>query len=65
MSEPEVFFGRAPVRMVTVRDTAGRLAALARAAADVREAGSVAELACHEAAEFGVDVELATEVAPR
>ena len=50
---------RADVARVVVRDTAERLAALAEAEGDVREAGRVADLVREEAAEFAVEVELA------
>jgi len=50
---------RAEVRLAVVRDTPERLAALAAAEGDVRVAGSIAELATEEAAEFSVKVELA------
>ncbi len=50
---------RADVARVLVRDTAERLAALFPAAADVREAGRVTELATEEADAFSVEVVLA------
>ncbi len=50
---------RADVRRVVVRDTPERLAALALAAEDVREAGRVEALETVEAETFSVDVELA------
>jgi valyl-tRNA synthetase len=50
---------RAEVARATVFDTAPRLAALAVAEADVREAGRIAELATEEADTFKVEVELA------
>jgi valyl-tRNA synthetase len=50
---------RADVARVLVRDTAQRLAALAAAEADVREAGRVSELATEEGDAFSVDVVLA------
>ena len=49
---------RAEVRLAVVSDTAPRLAALGQAAADVTEAGRIAELATEETAEFAVKVEL-------
>jgi valyl-tRNA synthetase len=50
---------RADVARVVVRDTAERLAALAAAEGDVREAGRVSELATEEAGTFSVEVLLA------
>jgi valyl-tRNA synthetase len=50
---------RADVARVLVRDTAERLAALAAAEGDVREAGRVAELATEEGDGFSVEVVLA------
>jgi valyl-tRNA synthetase len=50
---------RAEVARVVVRDTAPRLAALASAAGDVRDAGRIAELVTEEADEASVTVELA------
>ncbi len=50
---------RADVARVLVRDTGERLAALAEAEGDVREAGRVAELEAEEGAPFSVDVVLA------
>ena len=50
---------RADVARVLVRDTADRLAALAAAEGDVREAGRVAELTTEEGDTFSVDVVLA------
>ncbi len=50
---------RADVARVVVRDTAQRLAALASAQADVRDAGRVAELVTETADGFAVDVVLA------
>jgi valyl-tRNA synthetase len=52
---------RAPVARVVVRDSAERLAALRHAEADVREAGSIAELVLEESAEPSVEVTLADE----
>jgi valyl-tRNA synthetase len=49
---------RAEVPRVVVRDTPERLAALARAEADLRDAGHIAELLTEEADAFSVDVEL-------
>jgi valyl-tRNA synthetase len=48
-----------PVTRAEVRDTEARLAALAEVAADVREAGKVAQLDTAVAGEFSVAVELA------
>ena len=50
---------RADVRLVVVRDTAPRLAALAHVAGDVRDAGRIADLVTEEAEDFAVKVELA------
>jgi valyl-tRNA synthetase len=50
---------RAEVARAVVRDTPARLAALAATAADVRDAGRVAELVTEEAGSFSVEVELA------
>jgi valyl-tRNA synthetase len=50
---------RAEVARVVVRDTTERLAALARAEPDVREAGRVGELVREESDTFTVEVELA------
>ncbi|MEN3314934.1 MAG: valyl-tRNA synthetase [Acidimicrobiaceae bacterium] len=50
---------RAEVERVVVRDTAPRLAALARAAADVGDAGRVSDMVTEQAEEFSVDVTLA------
>ena len=50
---------RAEVARAVVRDTPERLAALAQVAADVKEAGRVADLATEEADELDVKVELA------
>ena len=50
---------RAEVSRVVVRDTPERLAALAAAEADVKEAGHVAELVTDEADAPSVTVELA------
>jgi valyl-tRNA synthetase len=49
---------RAEVARARVLDTAPRLAALKEAAADVREAGRIAELSLEEGAAFSVQVEL-------
>jgi valyl-tRNA synthetase len=49
---------RAPVERVVVTDIAGRLAALDRAAADVRAAGAVEELVLDEGEAFSVEVRL-------
>jgi valyl-tRNA synthetase len=48
-----------PVRQVVVRDTADRLAALARAQGDLCEAGKIAALSTADGAELRVEVELA------
>ena len=48
-----------PVVRVVVHDTAERLAAIARAEADLREAGKIAELSTEIATELRVEVELA------
>jgi valyl-tRNA synthetase len=48
-----------PVERVVVHDTADRLAALATADADLREAGKIAELTTEVGTELRVDVELA------
>ncbi|MBK9179369.1 MAG: valine--tRNA ligase [Acidimicrobiales bacterium] len=56
---------RAPVERVLVRDTARRLAALDLVAADVREAGTVADLATAVADTAGIDVVLAEPDAAR
>jgi valyl-tRNA synthetase len=50
---------RADVARTTVRDSHDRLAALALVAADVRDAGRIAELITEEAEAFSVEVELA------
>jgi hypothetical protein len=50
---------RADVARVVVHDTPEKLAALARAEADVREAGRVADLATEVSDAFAVEVELA------
>jgi valyl-tRNA synthetase len=50
---------RAEVRLAVVSDTPERLAALRLVAADVTEAGRIAELATEEAADLAVKVELA------
>jgi hypothetical protein len=50
---------RAEVERIVVRDTAPRLAALARAAADVGDAGRVSDMVTEQAEEFSVDVTLA------
>ena len=50
---------RADVRLVVVRDSAPRLAALANVAGDVRDAGRIADLVTEEAEDFSVKVELA------
>ena len=50
---------RAEVARVVVRDTAERLATLANAAADVRDAGRIADLVTEEADQPSVTVELA------
>jgi valyl-tRNA synthetase len=50
---------RTDVIRTVVRDTPDRLAALALADDDVREAGRIHELLTEEASEFGIDVELA------
>ncbi len=50
---------RAQVERVVVRDDTGRLHALRAAEADLREAGSIADLVLEEAAEPSVDVRLA------
>jgi valyl-tRNA synthetase len=50
---------RADVARTTVRDSHDRLAALALVAADVRDAGRIAELVTEEAEAFSVEVELA------
>ena len=50
---------RADVRLVVVRDSAPRLAALASVAGDVRDAGRIADLVTEEAEDFAVKVELA------
>jgi valyl-tRNA synthetase len=52
---------RAPVRSVTVHDSAERLAALALGAEDLRLAGSIEQIATSVAEEFAVTVELAEE----
>jgi valyl-tRNA synthetase len=52
---------RAPVKSVTVHDSAKRLAALAFGAEDLRLAGSIEQLATSVAEEFAVTVELAEE----
>ena len=49
---------RAEVRRAVVWDTAPRAAALSRAAADLREAGRIADLSLEEGAAFSVEVEL-------
>jgi len=49
---------RAEVRLAVVGDTPARLAALARAADDLKEAGRIAELAFEESPELAVKVEL-------
>ncbi|HEX6844194.1 MAG TPA: class I tRNA ligase family protein, partial [Actinomycetota bacterium] len=54
---------KVPAERVVVRDTAGRLAKLALAADDVREAGNVAVLATEEASEASVETVLAAEPA--
>ena len=51
---------RAEVSRVLVRDSPERLAALAAAEADVREAGHIADLVTEEADERSVTVELAS-----
>jgi len=50
---------RAEVARATVRDTAARLAALAGAADDLRDAGRIADLVTEEAEAFSVEVILA------
>jgi valyl-tRNA synthetase len=50
---------RTPADRVVVHDTAERLAALALAGSDLREAGKIRELATAEAAELRVEVVLA------
>ena len=50
---------RAEVARVVVHDTPERLAALAAAEADVREAGRIADLVCEESDTFAVEVDLA------
>ncbi|MGH9177021.1 MAG: valine--tRNA ligase [Acidimicrobiales bacterium] len=50
---------RAPVSMVLVRDTRARLDALAAAEADLRDAGSIADLRLEEAETSSVEVTLA------
>ncbi|HTJ75452.1 MAG TPA: hypothetical protein VL337_08810, partial [Acidimicrobiales bacterium] len=50
---------RAEVARAVVRDSAERLAALAGAAHDVRDAGRIAELVSEESETFSVEVELA------
>jgi valyl-tRNA synthetase len=50
---------RAEVARAAVRDTPARLAALAQAVDDVRDAGHVAQLVTEEADAFSVDVQLA------
>ena len=50
---------RAPVALVVVRDTRARLDALAAAEADLRDAGSIAELQLEEAEAAAVEVTLA------
>jgi valyl-tRNA synthetase len=50
---------KAPVRLATVRDTTERLAKLRPSEADLREAGSIQELAYEEAATPSIEVELA------
>jgi valyl-tRNA synthetase len=50
---------RAEVARAVVRDSAERLAALAGAAHDVRDAGRIAELVTEESETFSVEVELA------
>ncbi|HSH62204.1 MAG TPA: hypothetical protein VK988_21655, partial [Acidimicrobiales bacterium] len=49
---------RAPVSRVVVRDTSERLAALGAAEADLRDAGSIAELIYEEAGEPSVEITL-------
>ena len=48
-----------PVTQVVVHDTAERLAALARAESDLREAGKIAKLSTEIGTELRVEVELA------
>ncbi|HET7489227.1 MAG TPA: valine--tRNA ligase [Acidimicrobiales bacterium] len=55
---------RAAVDTVVVHDTPARLAALRAAEADLREAGSVADLRTEEAEAFSVDVTLAPPPVP-
>jgi len=52
---------RAPVARLTVTDSAARLAALAAAEGDVRDAGGVVELVAVVGDEPSVEVELAEE----
>ena len=52
---------RAPVALVTVTDSADRLALLALAADDVRSAGNVASLVMVEGDAFSVEVALAPD----
>jgi valyl-tRNA synthetase len=52
---------RAPVTRVLVRDTPGRLAALALGEGDLMQAGSIERLETAEDPEFSVDVELAQD----
>ena len=52
---------RAPVAVLTVTNTAARLAALAAAEQDVRDAGGVVELVTQVGDEAAVEVELAEE----
>ncbi len=54
---------RAPVRRVVVRDTAGRLAALALGEGDLVQAGSIERFDTVQDEEPGVEVELAEEAA--
>jgi valyl-tRNA synthetase len=56
---------RAPVASVVVVADAARLAAVGAAAADIREAGNVAELELREGADEEVIVELGPDAAPR
>jgi valyl-tRNA synthetase len=52
---------RAPVAVLTVTDQPARLAVLALAEDDLRDAGGVAELVTHEGHQASVDVDVADE----